>query len=77
MREKICGLVKFVLFTMDDQRHNQVKIKFFALILYYLHPEIAKTLSKFTMSEIINYFIEVVAIDEGTRREFKSLCESS
>ena len=34
-------------------------------------------LSNFTMSEIINYFVEVVAADEVARRDFKSLHESS
>ena len=60
------GLMKFVLFTMDGQGQNRINNNFVTLKLYHLHPEIATMLTNFTMSEITNYFIEVVAEDGET-----------
>ena len=34
-------------------------------------------LSNFTMLEIINYFLQIASADDGARRDFKSLRESS
>ena len=51
---------------MDGQRQNNVNSNFVSLTICYLYPEILKTLSNFTLSEIINYFIEAVAADEIT-----------
>ena len=66
-----------MLFTMHDQRHNQIKDNFVTLKLRYLHSEIAKRLSNFTISEIINYFIQIASADDGARRAFKLLRKSS
>ena len=49
----------------------------FALKLRYLRPEIANMLSNFTMSEFINYFIQLASADDRVRRDFKSLRNSS
>ena len=62
-----------MLFTMHGQRHNQIKDNIVALTLRYLRSEIAKILSNFTMSEMINYFIQIASEDGGARRDFKSL----
>ena len=76
-REEIRGLVKYMLFTMHFQRHNQIKGNFVALKLHYLRSEKAKMLSNFTILEIINYFIQIASSDDGARRDFKSLRISS
>ena len=47
--EEVHGLVKFVLFAVDGQSQNQIKSNFFALGLRYLHLDIAKPLSSFTI----------------------------
>ena len=50
---------------------------FLRLTQIYSLPSIYATLGKFSMSQIINYFIEAIAADSKSKQDFKALRESS
>ena len=56
---------------------SEGKTDSFKLQQAYQSRTIFPTLHKFSMSQIISYFVEVIAEDLDLKRDFKSLRESS